>query len=208
MATVLKRSLIAASVCIYTFTGPLSAAEDHEHHSEDPHVHGLAELLISSEKSKLQIQFESPAANLVGFEHQAHSEDDRKKVASVKQVLESPDKLFQIKGLSCTLAKADVNVSALVAEEDAHEDHDKDHDDHAKHEDEHNEHDKEDEHKAAHSEIKASYSFNCSSNEKLTELKVLLFEQFSAIEKINAQWVTEDKQGAVELSKNKATINF
>ena len=40
-------------------------------HAEEAHIHGLATLTLALEGNSLEIEFESPAANLVGFEHRS-----------------------------------------------------------------------------------------------------------------------------------------
>ena len=67
-----RTSNIIAFIIAFATAGQFSYAEDGAA-SLVAHVHGLSELAIAMEGEKLEIQFTSPAMNLVGFEHQASS---------------------------------------------------------------------------------------------------------------------------------------
>ena len=49
----------------------------------DAHVHGLSELTIAMDDHVLDVQFASPAMNLLGFEYKATSDKD---IATVKKL--------------------------------------------------------------------------------------------------------------------------
>ena len=53
-------------------------AETNEEHNINhaAHIHGLATLTLAIENNVLEIQLESPAINLIGFEHQANSSEE------------------------------------------------------------------------------------------------------------------------------------
>ena len=94
------------------------------------------------------------------------------------------------------------------------EKHDHEHeDDHgSKHNDEHehnHEHkgDHSDEH-SSHSEIVAHYHYQCNNTGALSEITINLFDMFSGIEKIQALWVTETKQGSTTLSAKNNRLNI
>ena len=55
-----------------------SHAHAHEEHASlDAHEHGVASLNVALDGQTLEIQLQSPAMNLVGFEHEAKSEADK-----------------------------------------------------------------------------------------------------------------------------------
>ncbi|MBL0952545.1 MAG: DUF2796 domain-containing protein, partial [Pseudomonas sp.] len=90
---------------------PLVAAQAHEHghdhdheHSHDSlgaHEHGVASLNAALDGNLLELQLESPAMNLVGFEHAAKSDADKAKVAAAKRELEQPVMLFALDSGDC-----------------------------------------------------------------------------------------------------------
>ena len=69
--------------------------------ANEAHVHGLAHLTLALEGNVLAIQFESPAGNLIGFEHKAKTEQEIQKVTQAKQVLSATDKVFTFHGTEC-----------------------------------------------------------------------------------------------------------
>lgn len=165
------------------------------------HVHGLAELTVAQNGQQLELHLESPAANIVGFEHKASTHEQEHAIEKAKSILESPQKLFIFSGTRCDVINVDVNVSALLSH------HEKSH-----HEDTH-EHESEKEHydeyhQDAHNEITALYQFNCLQGSKLETISVALLEQFTGIEKLKAMWVTEATQGTDELSLRSKIIHL
>ena len=91
-------------------------------------------------------------------------------------------------------------VAMLEEEHDEHDKHD-----HHKHEDKHD-HENHDE--ETHSDIEVVYHFECANPAKLTTLTVELFEAFAGMEKLDVQYVIENKQGGVTLTPSAHVINF
>ena len=57
---------------------------DHEHGSLGAHEHGVGRLNAALDGQTLELELESPAMNLVGFEHVATSDADKAKVAAAR----------------------------------------------------------------------------------------------------------------------------
>ncbi|MEO0854891.1 MAG: DUF2796 domain-containing protein [Cyanobacteria bacterium J06648_11] len=192
-------------------------AEGHEERRQlDSHVHGITNLNVALEGNTLAIEMESPAANIVGFEHRPETAEQEQAIADALEQLEAGDLAFVLPDAAgCALLEADARTSF---EEDDHGDHGDDkhaeHDDehgHDEHDDEHAEHgDEHDEHAdgEVHSEILADYRFECASPAQLTEMDVTLFEQFPGIEEIEVQFVGETGQTAVELTPAQSQLSF
>lgn len=163
-------------------------AHDHaEHGSLDAHEHGSAQLNVVLEGKALELQLESPAMNLVGFEHAAKSDTDKAKVAAARSQLEQPQALFGLSAGDCTLSKQELE-SPLFAEH--------------KHE-EHHDHDSE------HSDIHAHYSLDCQKPEELKQLNLgELFKRFPATEKIQVQLIGPNGQQGLELTPAQPTLSF
>ena len=166
--------------------------------SLDAHVHGLSDLTIAIEAEAIEIQFTSPAMNLVGFEHKASSKKDIASVNNAESILDQPESLFIFSGSVCRLVESKVVLSGLIEED--HKDH-KDHKDHEGHED----HEDHEDHQG-HSEIVGHYSYRCSDLSKLSSIKTVMFESFPGIYKINAMWVMPSKQGSTTLTANNPTL--
>lgn len=181
---------------IFAFLPVFSWADADEHRHQEAHVHGLAELTMAQDGNTLELELESPAVNIVGFEHKASTPEQIHTVERAKAVLESPQTLLVFSGTSCELKQAVVDVSALMgSDEDGHAHHD-------------NESEKHDEHHHEHSEITAHYRFECRQGSQLTSLSVEFFKHFPGIEKLHVMWVTDTQQGAAELTAQSRNIRL
>ena len=166
--------------------------------AEEAHVHGLATLTLALENQSLEIEFESPAANIVGFEHKAKSAKEKQAVKAAEAILESPATLFTFAGTGCQLKEVEVDISGLMEEE---------HDDHGHHHDHH--HSSHDDHRDdSHSEINAHYHFTCNGAKQLESVSTTLFSQFPGIETINAMWVTDTRQGSTLLNSDSTLFSL
>ncbi len=167
--------------------------------TQEAHTHGLATLTLALENGILEAQFESPAANLLGFEHKAKSLEEKKAVTKIETTLKEPTLLFSFAGTNCQPKKTTVDVSGVMDDER------KKNKEHGEHE--HHSHSKE-YGESGHSEISAEYRFSCKDPEELVSVSVALINQFPGIEKIDAMWITETKQGAVSLTSSSNAISF
>lgn len=178
---------------------PLVAAQAHEHghdhdheHSHDSlgaHEHGVASLNAALDGNLLELQLESPAMNLVGFEHAAKSDADKAKVAAAKRELEQPISLFALNSSDCKATQVELE-SPLFG--DADHDHDHDHD-----------------HEGEHSDIHAHYRFECAKANELKQLDLAeLFKRFPATEKIQVQLIGPNGQQGVELTPAQPRLSF
>ena len=192
---VLRVKEILTLVCLLIFlvaviqsvnVGELRAEEG----SLDAHVHGMSDLTIAIEGTEIEIEFESPAMNIVGFEYQAQSEQDIKAVERAATTLKQYDTVFSFSDTICRLIDSSVNVAGVLA--DAHDDHDA-HDEASA---------------DTHSDISAAYHFRCENLSGLSEIKVNLFQLFSGIEEIRTMWLKDGKQGAVTLTEDGAVVRF
>jgi len=178
---------------------PVPGVAESAHHSA--HVHGVAELTVALEGRKLEIVFTSPAVSVVGFEHQAESQDEMEAVTEAKTKLSQASELFTFTGTQCDLQDSAVDVSAVLsgsaAERTAHSDHEA-------HTTEADSHDN----AVMHSDISASYDYECAESGKLESIRVGSDGLPFGIEKINVMWVSDRGQGATELNAGKPTIDF
>ncbi|RII79912.1 DUF2796 domain-containing protein [Pseudomonas monteilii] len=178
---------------------PLAVAHAHDDHDHDhahgtlgAHEHGVAKLNAVLDGNTLELELDSPAMNLVGFEHAASSDADKAKVAAIRQQLEQPLKLF---GLS----------AAAGCKEDQQELESPLFGDAPKADDDGDEH----EHGHQHSDIGAHYQLTCATPEKLAQVDLTpLFKAFPATQKINVQLIGPNGQKGVEATPAKAAVAF
>jgi hypothetical protein len=221
----MSRKQTVPTVALATFAmliGPWASAQeqhDHDQHQEHrqhgTHVHGIAALNLALEDNEVQIELDSPAANIVGFEHAPSSPDDHAALDKAVATLKAGERLFKFNDeADCRMETASV-TSALL--DDAHEGHAEEkagapahaEKEEHRHEEHEGEHAKEDEHEGeTHSDIEAAYHFECDTPDKLTALTVALFEAFSGMEKIKVQYVIQSKQGATELTAQDHVVEF
>lgn len=211
-----KMALNAALLAPLALFPPGAAAadkHDHAHRQHAAHAHGIAALNLVLEGDEVHIELESPAANIVGFEHAPSSEAEHAALDKAMATLNNGDHLFLFnKQAGCRMQKAMI-VSALL-EEERHE-YDEEHVDHHGHADKddhghgHEEHGHEQQEGGqTHSDIQAVYHFECAKPGRLKQLSVELFEAFPATEELKLQYIIESSQGAQELTARDHVVRF
>ncbi len=206
-----SRTLLASALAIPFFHTTTYAKEDHEHHEHGAHQHGVAQLNLAVSGTAVEIELETPAANIVGFEHQPTSEADHHAVEEAVAVLKKGETLFRFSpAASCQLVSSNIESPLMVdSDEMEHNDHDHEahHEEHQETDDEHDE-DHEREQDETHSEFHAHYHFNCPQADQLNQLQVDLFDAFPATLHLNVQYLFNEKQGAVEMEADQRKIRF
>ena len=198
----MRRLLLALPFALLPLAVAHAAEEhDHEHGSLGAHEHGVGRLNAALDGQTLELELESPAMNLVGFEHAATTDADKAKVAAARAQLEKPLALFNLpKAADCVVASQELE-SPLFGDKPAAEDHDDDdHDEDAKDGHEHH-HD--------HSEIHAHYQFTCAAPGALKTLDLAnIFNSFPATQKIQVQLISPSGQQGVEVTAKAASLKF
>lgn len=167
-----------------------SHAHAHEEHASlGAHEHGVASLNVALDGQTLEIQLQSPAMNLVGFEHEAKSDADKAKVAAARQHLEQPQALFALP-IEAKCALQDSELDSPLFGGHAHDEHE--------HADEH-----------GHSDIDASYRFACANAEALQTLELgSFFGTFPGTEKLEVQLIGPSGQQGAELTPSNSRLSF
>jgi hypothetical protein len=181
----LKIGAVAVVCSIALNLNAESSHHDHDAPQQDAHLHGYTELMIAIEGNALAINFESPASSIVGFEHRATSSDQFQLIEEARRILESSTELFSFSGGDCSLSKASADFSALAVPDKERQVHGQ-----------------------SHSEITASYEYDCLQAQSLDAISVNLISRFPRIEKIRTIWLTDVKQGAVELASKSNLIRI
>jgi hypothetical protein len=172
---------------------------DHEHGSLGAHEHGVARLNAALDGQTLELELESPAMNLVGFEHAATTDADKAKVAAARAQLEKPLALFNLpKAAGCVVAMQELESPLFGDKPDADDDHDEDETDKDGHEHHHD-----------HSEIHAHYQFTCTAPGALKNLDLAtIFNTFPATQKIQVQLISPSGQQGVEVTAKTAALKY
>ncbi|WP_165681713.1 DUF2796 domain-containing protein [Metapseudomonas otitidis] len=197
----MRRLLLALPFALLPLAFSVQAHEhdhDHEGHgSLGAHEHGVARLNAALDGSTLELELESPAMNLVGFEHEARSDADKAAVAKARAELEKPLALFALpEAAGCKVSEQKLESPLFGnAPEKAHE-HEHKHEDGDKHDHE-------------HSEIHAHYHLECATPAKLTGLDLKgLFTRFPATQKIQVQLIGPKGQQGAELTPAASSLSF
>ena len=169
---------------------------DHEHGSLDAHEHGVGRLNAVLDGKALELELESPAMNLVGFEHLATTDADKAKLAAARKQLEQPLVLFSLpKAAGCVVSSQELESPLFGDKPDDDHDHATDGKGAAAHDHDHD-----------HSEIHAHYQFTCTSPAALKNLDLAnLFKTFPATQKIQVQLIGPSGQQGVEATPQAAT---
>lgn len=171
--------------------------DEHEHHEEDhgdgyrdhgAHVHGIAQLTLALEGDRIGIHIASPAANILGFEHRARTDAQQQQVIALQASLNEPASLFTFIGTQCSATETDVDVSSVTRMSDSEADKPSS--------------------SESHSDIEAHYQFQCKQGSQLQTVNALLLQQFTGIERVEVQWVTDTSQGAQVLTRQASVIKL
>ncbi|ODS24318.1 hypothetical protein AB835_04375 [Candidatus Endobugula sertula] len=160
------------------------------------HVHGLSELTIVIEGETLEIQFTSPAINLVGFEHKANTKEDVAAIKIAESQLRRDETLFLFPEGRCNHVKTSIDLASLINSDDehAHQKKSSTYEDHVQ--------------EGSHSDITAWYQYRCKDSASLSSIRVAFFKLFSGIHKIQAMWVNQTRQGAITLTPDNSILQF
>jgi hypothetical protein len=189
------RLFLYISLFHYFFTSFLFAEETRQ---VDKHEHGVGELNIAIQSNTMVLEFMIPGADVVGFEHEAKSEQDKATVSAALTKFDDYNNIFIIPTNSkCILISSKININ----QEDEHDEHDE-HDDHDGHDD-HDEHQEE-----AHNEFYAKYTFECGDIKSLDLLEFPYFETFSNSGELEVQFVSEIGSTSFEVEADSPIINI
>jgi hypothetical protein len=186
------RLFLYISLFLYFFISLLFAEETRQ---VDKHEHGVGELNIAIQSNTIVLEFMIPGADVVGFEHEAKSEQDKATVSAALTKFDDYNNIFIIPTNSkCILISSKININ----QEDEHDEHD-DHDGH----DDHDEHQEE-----AHNEFYAKYTFECGDIKSLDLLEFPYFETFSNSGELKVQFVSEIGSTSFEVEADSPIINI
>jgi len=215
-----RRIAFAAAAVAVLAAGPAWA-------QQAPHVHGVGELKIAVEGDTLYVIWESPLANLVGFEHAPKTAEEKAATKRAEDAVRDFTRLFRTPpAAGCALKAVAIESSGEHTADHAHgrghdanekkhaheKEHDKKHahDEKGDHDKKHapeKEHDKK--HAAeTHSELSALYNVACRDIKALDHIEVMVFDAFPGTETLKAEIVTAAGQSAVTLTAKSRRVGL
>ena len=170
----------------------------------DSHEHGVGALNIAVDGQTVAMELHAPGADIVGFEYEATSDEDKAAIEAAIATLAKPLDLFVLPvAAECSVTQASASLEG-DAEHDEHEAGHDDHDDHAH--DDHDDHDHaEDEN---HTEFHAEYTLTCAHVEKLTKVDFAYFALFKNALELEVQVVTSSGAKAFEVERDNPTLDL
>ena len=165
------------------------------------HVHGLTELNVVIANQNVQIEFISPAINLLGFERASNSPEESRLFNEVIEELQAAEWLLGDQLKDCQMSTPVFEAPEFESHEmsEGHEDHEHEHNDHGHEDHEHEAND--------HADFRVQYLFDCQSAPP-SNFSVTAFDRFVGIEEISVRWIVGRQQGLSNLTPTNATLNF
>jgi Protein of unknown function (DUF2796) len=181
---------------------PAFAAEG-DHRELGPHEHGVGNLNIAVEGTKVSMELEVPGMDIVGFEYAAKTAKQKAAVEKAKKQLLAPLAIFKFPAAAnCATQQTNVAIES--------EDHDHDHakgdkggEDGAKAADAREGHE---EHE--HSEFHVEYTLECKAPDKITAIEFGYFRAFTSARKLNINLITPKGQSKFEATRDKPRIDL
>ena len=176
--------------------------------SADSHVHGNAELNVVLMGQQLQVEFVSPAINLLGFERPPNTDEETATLNNTIEQLQRGGWLIEAFPTTCQLSTEEFEAPVYDEHESSEHDHESSEHDHEHESSEHDHEHETSEHNAeAHSNFRVTYLYDCESAPR-KQLKMLAFDHYSGIETLTVQWIADQKQGYARLNRDNPVLNL
>lgn len=167
------------SICL--FSSP-SLAEKRHH---DAHTHGAAELNIVIENDTVLIEFESPAVNLIGFEHKPRTDSQQLELLNALALLNDVDIIASFEKGECRATETYIRGPF---------DDDQEGSEHGEQEE--------------HSEFHATYTLSCQNASAIDSVRTQLFDRFPGFEAVRVRWIGNKGQGTALLNNQSAIFSI
>lgn len=172
--------------------------------AHEAHVHGTAHMNVTVEGQEVEIELETPLANVLSFEHAPETEAQKEEVRAMVARLHKADSLFILPAdAQCVLKN--VSLESEVLNEELLSPAAVRHVESSSQQGHAPEKDKPGE---GHADLDMDVSFVCRNPEKLNSLRVDLFRVFPNLHEVEVQMVTSKGQSAAELTPESNTLRW
>jgi hypothetical protein len=165
-----------------------------ERRHAEGHAHGVAEINIVVEGKKIVVEFRTPTEGVMGFEHEAKSDAEKKKRdAAMKLVNDRFNELVVFdKKFGCQSQAGKV----AIVQSDSSDGKDKKHGqaDHKK--------------SAEHREVRATHNFECQKDPVGSRVRFGVTKVFPEIQEIKVQVLSDAKQSGATIKKDKGDVGL
>ena len=162
--------------------------------AQSAHVHGEGRVNIAIDGNRIYMALEFPGADIVGFEHEARSSEEKAAVVKAIAQLSDPMQLLRFE------ADADCKFrTANATTKGEHEEHEgEEHAEHEEHEgEEHAEHEDEE----AHGTFVAEYEFECANISALGLIDFIYFSLFNNAQSLDIVLIDDNGQHRTKIDR-------
>jgi hypothetical protein len=152
-------------------------------HAGQAHVHGVAALEVTVEGDRLTLEFTSPLDNLVGFERAPRTDKEKARVAQALERLRKPEDLF-VPSAAARCKAGPVKIDAPVLDTPAKAP------------------------KGEHASLAATVEFRCEQPQSLSGVRVMLFDAFPSVKRIDVQVAGVKQQSAARLTSGGRSLSW
>lgn len=156
-------------------------------HAGSPHVHGNAAMQVVVEGTHIDIDLQSPMDSLVGFEHAPRNEQQRQAIKAVADRFRDPATFFAPAAeAKCVAGPASLRLPFASDSAELKGSASKD----------------------KHSELEATIRFHCTHPSALKGMKVMLFDAFPRLHRLDVQMITARGQSAARLTPKQRHLQW
>lgn len=186
----------ALGVALAMLSSDMGGAAEKRRH--EAHTHGVAEVNIAIDGSKADVEFRAPAESVMGFEHEAKSESDKKKRDAALRTVQT--KMNQMVVFDPKLSCKFSEVKTAIVEEKGEP---------GKTQSDKSAHGHKDQKKTAeHREVRATFSAACDKTLAGSRVTFGVHKTFPAIGEIKVQVLGDAKQSGATIKKDKGGVGF
>lgn len=187
------RFYAAAIAAALAFGAGNAGASDR--HAE-AHTHGQGRLNLALEEGRVLMELSAPGADIVGFEHEATTPEQKAAMEKAKAVLSNPLALFTVPN-AAECKPEEIKFEGFEEEEGEHK-HDHAHKE--KHEHDHGKHageEKDETSESHHTDIHAEYIISCNALGNLTSISFKnYFDAFPGAQTLTVALITSEGAGS------------
>lgn len=192
------RGTIPLAGSLLMFAGTAFAQQQDEPQRQlGAHEHGAGKLGIAIERRTVEMEFEVPGNDIVGFEHAAKTAEQKQAVSQARATLAKPLTLVKLpEAAGCKVISAKVKLVGGGAHDHGHNHN------HAKTTPAKG---KEAE---SHSEFHAEYKFSCAKPDLIQSIELDYFKSFPRAQKLEVTIVGDKTQTKVDATREKPRVEI
>ncbi len=207
----MRITFIAALAALTALTASSSAYAAEEHRELGAHEHGHGNLNIAVEDERVTMELEVPGMDIVGFEHDATTDDQKAAIEKAKAQLAKPLALFKLPAAAgCSVADAKVEIEHEEGDHEAHEQEGKKDDEAAREAHGKAEHAGEghDDKHEGHNAFHVTYALDCAKPASITAIDFDYFKLFANAHDLTVNIVTAKAQNKYEVRRDSPSLDL